>query len=268
MQAKPWQMAVLPATVVGNLLITSLIFWVITRSYDARPKVPATEMFWLISASALLNYLPLRPGLLGRAAYLKLKYDLPVRQSVLILLIVLVLGAAVLLGAAAVVVIVPVVVLPVVGACATLVATVLVWGVAPRILRRPIEAGWSWVPLRLLDLSLGTLRLWVAFAVVGHAVGWADAIVLAAAGMLIAMAGLTPNGLGLREWAIGLLAGMMGKGDPEETFAIAAAAALVDRAIEAIVVAIVGSFAMTRVRIGQDNAAAVTQPPIGGNMRE
>ncbi len=259
--AEPWQIAVLLAAVAGNLLITGLIFWVITLSYDATPRVPARVMFWLIAASALLNYLPLRPGLLGRSAYLKMKYNLPIAQSVMILGIVLALGAGVLLGAGALVLFTPDAWLPIAAGVAAVAATAIVWAVAPLVLRRPIVAGWSWAPLRLVDLAFATLRLWVAFAVIGHAVGVGDAVVLAAAGMLIAMAGLTPNGLGLREWAIAILAGLLGGADATEAAAIAAAAALVDRAAEVVVVAIVGSIAMTRINLAGDSKGESADAP-------
>ena len=79
-----WQLAALASAAAGNLLLSGLLFWTITRSFNAQPPVSFGKMLKLMCAAALVNYLPLRPGLVGRAAYLKLHHRLPLRKSVAI----------------------------------------------------------------------------------------------------------------------------------------------------------------------------------------
>lgn len=242
--ARPWQIAAVTAAVVFNLLITAAIWWVITLSFDARPGVGMGRMLALICTSALLNYLPMRPGLLGRAAYLKIKHALPFRQSLVILLVVLVLGAVVLLASAVTVLSVSPSYQLAVGFAAALLASLATRPIARMLLGRRIVLGWLWVPLRVLDMLVGAVRLWLAFGIVGVDVPLSLALVAGAAGMLASLIGLTPNGLGLREWVIAALAGFLG----EITTPIALAAALVDRAIEGIVVSIAGLVSLPTFR--------------------
>lgn len=226
------QLGLLAAAVTGNLIVTTAIWWVITLSFDTRPKVQPSRMAALICVSALLNYLPMRPGFLGRAAYLKLMHGLPVRQSLVILLIVLVLGTVVLIASATIVLWVPSRYQLVVG-MATVAATSAVTGpLATKLLRRRIIGAWLWVPLRLVDILINGVRLWLALAIVGIEVPMDRTLIVAATGMLVSLAGITPNGLGLREWIIAALAGAL---EPA-TVIDALAAALIDRAVEAIVV--------------------------------
>lgn len=231
--APPWLGTLLGAAVGANLVLTSLLFWAITRSFDAEPSVSVGRMTALISVSSLLNYLPLlRPGLLGRASYLKLRHGLPLRQSVVILLIVLVLAVVVLLAIAVALVLFE-------GPWRWVAAGGLVVGlsaiagpVGRRVLRRPVERGWLWVVLRAADVLVAGLRLWVAFWILGASVGYAEAVVAGAAALLVRLAGITPNGLGLSEWTVAVLTPVLA---PVE-MAVGAAAALVDRAVEVLVV--------------------------------
>lgn len=236
--ASPWQLGALGAAAAGNVVLTAALFWAVTRSFDARPGVGLGRMMALIAVSNVLNYLPLiRAGLLGRAAYLKARHELPLRQSVVILAVVLVLAVVVLGAAAAVLLSLP-------GGwrwlalVAVMVAlTAATEPVARRLLRRRV-VGWGWwVPLRIADTLISALRLWLAFAVMGVPIGYADAVVIGAAGLLVRLIGVTPNGLGLSEWAVAGLSTLL----TPATTAAGAAAALLDRAVEIVVMSTAGT---------------------------
>ena len=86
--------------------------------------------------------------------------------------------------------------------------------------------------------------MWLALKAVGVEVGFAQAVAAAAAGNLVAVLPVVPNGLGLREWiAAGLLAanGVVPLED-------AALAAVIDRGVEVLVVVPVGLLAIHALR--------------------
>src|SRR5690606_24408103 len=153
--ASPAMLAVLLAAVVANLVLVGLLFWLVTRPFDARPAVPVATMLALIAASGLLNNLPLRPGLVGRSLYLKRYHALPHRQSVLVLLMVMALGGLVLGGVGLVIVLTPVAhhVKAILLAIAALLALTPITGPAMRLVaRRPLGGAWLWIPVRIVDM--------------------------------------------------------------------------------------------------------------------
>ncbi len=244
--AEAWQIAALVLGVLANLFFTGLLWWAVTLSFDAKPRVPMLRMLALVAASGLLNYLPLRPGLFGRAAYLKARHNLPLRQSVLALFVVLGLSALVLGAAAAIAQFVPLKWYRHVSIAAAVILMVLAPIAAGRLLRRRIVAGWLWVPLRILDVLVTAIRLWAAFAVVGHDLDFDHAVLAAAGGSFISLLGLTPNGIGMREWTIaGLTAASAGS--------VGFAAAVVDRAVEAMVVLVVGLWSLAKLGLTRES---------------
>jgi uncharacterized membrane protein YbhN (UPF0104 family) len=138
-----------------------------------------------------------------------------------------------------------------IAAAALLALSPLVSPLASRLLGRTVRHGWTWLPLRVGDMLVAGLRLWLAFWMVGQPIGYSTAVAMAAAGLLVNLAGITPNGLGLREW---LIAGLTAVALPLDS-ALGAAAAVVDRAIEAVVVAVAGSVAAWRLRHGSARSA-------------
>jgi len=236
-----------------NLLVAASIFQVVTRSFDADPPVPDVVMLALIASSALLNYLPMRPGLITRAAYLKWRHRLPIVQSVQILAAVMVLGISVSLASCLFLLPLSWPVQAAMAAAMLILLTVATGPLARRCFSRAMVQPWLWVPLRCLDLAAHGARMWMAFEIVGHPIPWHLALLAAAAGSVVAMVGLTPNGLGLKEWAIAglvmLLAPVQG--------AAGLAASLVDRAIEAGVTVAAGvpatiAVSALHVRAGSD----------------
>jgi len=253
-EAGPWALPALASLVLLNVLLTGTLFWAVTLPFDARPTVPWWLTVKLIAASALLNYLPLRVGLIGRAAWLKASHGLPLRQSVLILAAVLAVNVVVLGVVLAGVLLLPMDAgvaepgiakevgwRPWAAVAALIVVSLLTRPVAGWLLRRPCRGAMWWVPIRTVDLIVGVARLHLAFVLVGaDEVGFDAVLVASVAGSVISMAGLTPNGLGLKEWAIAGLAPLL---DPVGA-AVAAAAAVLDRGVETITIGATGGVAV------------------------
>ncbi len=248
-RAAPLDVALLALAVVANLVLTGLLFYVITLSFDADPPVDATTMIKLISASGLLNMLPLRPGLFGRAAYLNARHRLPISQSVLTLLVTFAVGGVVL-GVTALAVLLSPADSQGTAMLAALVALLIIspltGPIAQRVLRRQIVRGWAWLPLRLADMLVGGAKLYLAFRIIGHTVPFEQALAIRAVGSLIDMVPLTPNGLGLREWGQAALASLADMVEGP----IGIAASLIDRAVEAIVLVVIGLICLTMLRRG------------------
>ncbi len=257
-QLAPLPLLAIAALVVANLLLTTRLWWQITRALDAQPAVKLSTMWHLVAASELLGYIPLA-GWAGRAVYLRARHGVPLARSPLGLGIVMgltvaaagALLAGLLVGAGA-------------GRWAMLVAalsvlTVLSVPILRRLVPRPAADVWSWLPLKALDLAAHGARLGLAMAVLCHGIGAMDAALAAAAGVVVRLMRITPAGLGLREWAIGL-AMVQTAGAPA---AVALAAALIDRAVETVIVLIVGHVGLWRLRwktVGADDAPAPSRP--------
>jgi hypothetical protein len=246
-QAPVWTIPAMAAALLANLVLTTALFWVITRSFDAQPPVGVKRMFQLTCGSSLLNYLPLRPGLLGRAAYLKREHQLPIAQSMLILAVTMGVGAVVL-GASSVAVLVGGdrhgAMMAVFVLIALLLASPLAGPIAQRIMRRPMVMAWTWVPLKVADMLVGGFKLWLAFRVCGVSVRFDQALAMRAAASMVDMLGLTPNGVGLREWVIGMLTSLTSLIEGP----IGMTAALFERAVEAVVVTVMGLIGLVQLR--------------------
>lgn len=237
-RAEPWRVAALLGAAAMHLFITGVLFWAVTLSFDASPRVSVGRMSALIAASSLLNYLPLYAGLIGRAAYLKSLHKLPLRQSVLIQFAVLVLSVLVPGVAVLILWLLPKSLWPWAGLVATAIATAITGPIAGALLARRIVAPWTWAPLRVVETLLAATRLWIAFGIAGIDATFGHAVLLAAVGMFITVALPLPNGLGAREWVLALI-----EGGP-----IGATVSLIDRAAEAIVFTIAGAWSVHVLR--------------------
>lgn len=187
---------------VVNWLLTSASFWVLTRRYG---RIGPGEMGALIATASLLNYLPLRPGLLGRVAYHRAVNGIPVWASLKVLIAAIVcsgVAAGVLLGATATAGPAASGLVATVAVAAPGIALAGVWGMA-----WTKEQSWSCYAgaafLRYLDMMAWTGRYAVAFALWGAPIGLGAAAVLAAVSQAVTLVPLAGNGLGLREWGTG-----------------------------------------------------------------
>lgn len=213
-----WLLPVLIALPFGHIPLTGAVFWAATPAGpDGRPRVGMREMTALIATGNLANYLPLRPGMVARIAYHRAVNGISVIESAKILGSVVACGllaAGLFLIAAMTAVRVsggsvpwlPWLVLalpPVVGVLGAWHArSGAVEGSTPQA--STLWRWWAVTTLRYVDLALWALRYAVAFWVIGLPLTPAQAAVYAVvanAAMLIPIAG---NGLGIREWVVGL----------------------------------------------------------------
>jgi len=224
-------LGVLVGTVLANIVCTATMFTLLMRRYGT---VGLLEMQSLIAASTLLNYVPLRPGLFGRVAYHRLYNSIAVGDSIKAVLqaIILSFACVVMLGAAVGLsvktgvwqwpaMLVPLAALVVAASAAAMSATT----------RR-----WSWpvlaAAIRYLDLLATAVRYYAAFALIGSPIGFEQAAAFACIAVVATMAPFLSNGLGLREWAIGLASPVLAAAQIE----LAITADLINRAVEIAVI--------------------------------
>jgi hypothetical protein len=227
---EPVTIVVLLAAVAANIVLSGLFMSVLMARYG---RVGLGEMQGLIAGAALLNYLPLRPGLISRIAYHRTVNRIPVSASTRVVIegvvisgIVSVAVAAAALGAHWT------------GATWILLAptALLVGGLAaPAVRRRCLAA-----LVRNVELMVWAVRYQAAFAALGLDVDVAAAVGFACAGSFANLVPFVSNGLGLREWAIGLLAPVM----TAHALPMGTTAELVNRAGELLVVVPVGIVAL------------------------
>jgi hypothetical protein len=236
----PGYVALLAAAVAGNLVMAGLTFSVLISRYG---RVGVLEMQALTAATALLNFLPMRPGFVGRIAYHKHVNNIPVRH-----------GLTVGVQAA--------VITAVIAAYLAGMLTVIrqfgpaghgapggVWLgiIAPLLLlllaaSHPVLRVWCLAAAcRYVDVLLWAVRYYAAFALLGVAMAPEDAAALACVSVIATMAPLFSNGLGLREWAVGLAVPFVGAA----TLEIGLAAELLTRAVEIIIVTAAGLMSIT-----------------------
>ncbi len=235
--APPMLVVALPILVISNIIFTALHLQCLLRRFG---RVPTLEMQMLIAATALANYLPLRPGLVGRLVYHKNIHGIRLRDSTRTLIesaglgliaILLMLGLLLLAGTHEVLIGLAL-------SAPLLLAMLIGWWCAPARL---------WVfafSFKYADVLAWTGRYAIAFALVGQPIGLVPAATLAMIAMTASLVPLVSNGLGLRELIIGLLApsvAMWGAGFAlEGGSTLAIAADLVNRALEITAVTIAG----------------------------
>lgn len=236
----PWLLAAALALPLVNWLLISLSFCVLTGRYR---RIGLGEMGALIGSAWLLNYLPMRPGLVGRVAYHKAVHGIAIRDSARVMVtgIVCALAAGTaLLGVVLVVGRTPDP-LHMAMVAAGLGAVVIGSGVAAKARG---HAAWRLIAvfgIRCLDLAVWAVRYAVAFALIGKPVGVGAALAVGAVSQLASLIPLTGNGLGLQEWAVGLTASALhGADGTEAARAAGLAAGLVNRAAEILVAVPVG----------------------------
>ncbi|MDP6541183.1 MAG: hypothetical protein QGF07_00225 [Phycisphaerales bacterium] len=210
-------------------------------SKDGAKPIEPLEMFWLISVASVMNWLPLRAGLVGRTVYHNKVNQIPASRSIRVLLEVVVIsggmaGVALLLAVVGKVILVP----------QWLMLCV------PAILLLPLVVSkctrcWSIsIMCRYVDILLLALRYWIIFHLIDHSITLETAIVLGGAGTIASMLPLPTGGLGGREWVIGLLASWITVFPA--AIAIGLLADLINRVIELVVVIPLGFIGMRFIR--------------------
>jgi len=228
---------------LATVAVTSLAFWVLTARYG--PVRPG-EMLALINTAWLLNYLPLWPGMVGRLAYHKTVNGIPLRDSAKAIIWANVLN----MGAAAVVLAMLVLasiffagssaVLAVIVATPVPIAALLALH-ARRVRPDPDPELWrlaAAIAIRAAEIHIHAARYAVCFALTGSPIDWGGAVALASVAALAGAINIAPNGLGVREWVIGLVAPLLPValvGSTTLDLTAGLAADLVNRALEVIV---------------------------------
>ncbi len=232
---------VLPLT---SWLLTSGAFWLLSRRYA---RVPAADMVQLIGAAWLLNHLPLRPGMVGRIAFHKKYHNMAVGDSIRVMVAAMVCSG-VSLGLLLVAAVGVSRVDGAVWTAACLAGPTLGVGALALVARAAGAAWWAEVAalgVRSLDMLAWVGRYAVVFALVGQDVSVERLVIVAGVCQVAMLVPLTGNGIGLREWAVGLtlaaLAGSAATVDVREQAAtIGLAADLLNRAAETILAVPVG----------------------------
>lgn len=269
-----WLAAALLVLPIGNWLATGTGLWALNRRHA--PVEPG-EMQALVGAAWLLNYLPMRPGLVGRIAYHRAFNDIRVVSSLVVL------GVSVAMTCAAALLMLAVAWglgdgrSALAWAAALAVPLIVAGGVAIGRARRQAASTqvwwqtWHWpaaFAARYADVLLWTARYAAVFAVVGAPVSFAQAVVIAAVSQLVMLVPLSGNGLGLREWAVGLTAASMPAWPGAEGgTAVGLAADLVNRAAEVLVAVPVGLLALAWLARHRRSAAETgrgNSPGAGG----
>jgi hypothetical protein len=270
-----WVAAVV-ALYVANFVFAAGSFWVLTNRYGA---VRYGEMLALIAAATVFNYLPLRPGMVGRVAYHRYINGIAVRDSVKVLIAGLICAgtAMVLLVCAAW--IAHLIGMTVTGAVTFMLAPGILAAAGALIMRRA-SAGpqWRWpaaMAFRYVDICVWAARYALIFSMIGRPLTPTSAAAVAFSSQVVM---ISPVQLGLREWVVGTAAGVLEAGETSGRLALPSTVAsltpglladLVNRSAEFVVAIPAGllaagvlyrRFRLVRRRIADQNTNSVNPP--------
>lgn len=266
----------LPALIVlpwiSCALAAGMYHQLLNRDASTAPRVGYVEGLAVIACTWLMNYLPARPGMFGRLAYHKIVNHMPLQHSVsMSMLAVTCAGASVaLLALVGLAVHALGGALWVIALALPLPALLLALsGLALRTRELPRRYLFA-CAIRYMDVLTWLGRYVCAFAALGRPLALSEAVALTAVSQAAMVVPLVSNGLGLREWAVGLLApalpGWMRSG-PALSFNVSLAGDVLHRAADvlaAVPAGLIGSYfvsrnikaAMQTTAIGAEAAAA------------
>ena len=257
LEADPWFLfGVFAAVTASGIVVPGFQFWLVTRPFVTGQSLGIPTMQALIASSGLLNYTPVKAGLFGRVAYLRQIHGVGLKAAVLTHALIAAQFVAVSLLTVLLIlwrkhfdflwwiaVIIGIVFIAVTGA--PILKVVLNLGITVEQRLRDSYASLIVYLLvctiaQFVGLFCTAFRWWLVFKVLDHPVSFAHAWMTAITHIFAVMAG-PANGLGLREWLIGLGGGYgWFLADPEADIGIGVAVALADRAVEATVFIIFG----------------------------
>ena len=209
-EASPWTVALLAAGALVNVIASAAGLRALLLRHG---QVGAMEMQAVIASSTLLNYAPLRPGLASRAAYHHVVNGIPLMATMLTVvqsMALALLGIAWLVGAAWLlratggfggpqVAIAFIALAPAIGVAGIMAAPAGSW-------RRTIAVAWLW---RCVDMSAWVVRYHAAFSITGISLSLSDSAVAAAGAGAANLVPFVGNGLGVREWLVGIMGSSM-----------------------------------------------------------
>jgi len=246
----------LALTLGSAIVLLSGLFWLASRPF-ADPARPLSwwEMQPITAASTLLNYTPLKVGLIGRIAYLRQYHGIGYLASglshsllaatvgaSLVLLAVLtawrshldaVWWLGLLLGCAAAGGLISVAVHALIPS--RLVEVAQRSSLGRSWMRRTLQFS-VWCAVSCALVLLGALRWCTAFRIYGEPISLREGLLISIVHLLSAALG-PANGLGLREWIVGLAAGSGFLGIAAvRGLEVGVAVSIIDRAAEVLVV--------------------------------
>lgn len=193
---------------IVNLILTATTFWVLTNDDVAgSPRVGLREMLALIATATVLNFLPMKAGMVGRISYHKIWNGIPVARSVRVVVVELVISGvacAMLLGMA-----MAAARAGNVGSVAWLWTPLVVLVALAGVLRVRPGRGWrigAALGLQYADMLVWGMRYVACFGVMGFSLSWAQSAALTTVAQAASLVPIGGSSLGLREWAIGLVA--------------------------------------------------------------
>lgn len=229
---EPLASLTLVACVLANIALSALFLRHLLRPYGV---VGLGEMHAVVAATTLLNFLPLRPGFFGRFAYHRVVNDIAVTDTAKTVVQAALISASIACYLAAV-------------AWASRVTDVsLWWGACIPLaglgagLTSPHTRHWCGaVLIRYAEVFVWALRYAAAFELIDAPIEAEVALAMACVSVMATMVPFVSNGLGLREWAIGLMAPLV----TVYPLALGVTAELVNRAAELMVVGLTGAIAL------------------------
>ena len=265
LDAEPMILLALVVTViVSAVLIPGLQFWLVTRPFVSTTPLSIPVMQALLAASSLLNYTPVKAGLIGRVGYLRQYHGVGFRAAVLTHILI----GAMFVATATIILLATALrsaydagwwSILVAGLILAAVLAAPVWRLSiphsmPVDSRMRDSIGWVarylfvCLVAQVAALFAAALRWWLVFRMLDRPISIADAWLAAIVHMVSIMLG-PANGLGLREWLIGIVGqqGWLGDALPAD-IGVGLTAALVDRTIEAAVLIVAGSLALWFLR--------------------
>ncbi|MBC8203111.1 MAG: hypothetical protein H8E91_04710 [Planctomycetes bacterium] len=196
---------------------------------EGSKPIGRNEMFWLIMVAGMLNWLPMRAGLIGRTVYHSKVNGIPASSSLRILVETIVILICMAIVALSLAVLSNIFSIPVLIA---LVFPVLV--LLPLSCKTQMKPFSLAITFRYLDVLLLALRYWIIFGLMDYDISPETAILLAGAGSIASLLPLPTGGLGGREWIIGLVASWVTVFP--SAIALGLIADLVNRLVELVVV--------------------------------
>lgn len=186
------------ATVAANVMLSGVMFNLLMSRYG---RISMWEMQALIASASLLNFVPLRPGLLSRVAYHRAYHGIAMRDSAKVIVQAVcvssvcagVLVAAILISLQFTIRVWPLALAPMVvfGIVAAIKGRLQLWAAAALV--------------RYVELLVNAVRYSLAFALIGLPIEIDGALAFACVSTIATMVPFLSNGLGLREWAVGLV---------------------------------------------------------------
>lgn len=228
--------------------LTSVMYWLLMNRDDlARQgiRVGLREMHAVLGAAWIMNYLPARPGMFGRVAYHAAINKFPlgfVIASSVAAVVCGIVSVGLLLASTLLLRHRPGATMTAVALAAPALLCVAA-AVLCKLLTPTNERWWRSAAacgLRSLDCLTWAARYWCVYAILGVELTLPQAAALTAVSQAAAMVPFVGNGLGVREWAVGVVGPLLpgvGQGLSRET---ALSGDVINRGCELLAALVIG----------------------------